>query len=105
MDREAAVTAALSADSRIVAATDLLTSDLSGEMVLLHLADGVYYGLDVVGAHVWRLLDRPRTIRAIVDDVVAHYDVERARCESDVLAFLGDLRSHELIAIVPPGHE
>ncbi len=90
----------LTLDTRVAAAPDLMASDLAGEMVLLSLADGVYYGLDAVGAHIWRLLDQPRTIRAVVDDVVAQYHVERARCEHDVLTFLGDLNTHGLVAVV-----
>ena len=85
--------------SRVAAAPDLMASDLAGEMVLLNLADGVYYGLDAVGAHVWRLLDQPRTVRAVVDDVVAQYHVDRARCENDVLTFLEDLSSHGLVVV------
>ncbi len=92
----------LTLTSRVTAATDLLASDLAGDMVLLNLADGVYYGLDTVGAHIWRLLERPRTVGAVVDDVVAQYHVDRARCENDVLTFLGDLRTRGLVVVVAP---
>lgn len=102
MAPELAVTAALSSESRIVAAPDLLASDLAGELVVLNLADGVYYGLDAVGAHVWRLLDVPRTVRALVDDVVREFEVDRARCEADLLAFLADLSAHGLVVAAAP---
>ncbi len=91
---------ALTLDSRVVGKPELLVSDLAGEMVLLNLADGVYYGLDTVGAHVWRLVAEPRAVRAIVDDVVAQYDVDKARCEHDVLTFLRDLHAHGLVLVV-----
>ena len=90
----------LTLDARVAAASGLMASDLAGEMVLLNLADGVYYGLDAVGAHIWRLLDEPRTVRAVVDDVVAQYHVDRVRCEDDVLTFLGDLSTHGLVVVV-----
>lgn len=89
----------LTIDSRVVAVSDLMASDLAGDLVLLNLADGVYYGLDAVGAHIWRLLDRPRTVREVVDDVVARYHVDRDRCEHDVLTFLGDLGAHGLLTV------
>jgi Coenzyme PQQ synthesis protein D (PqqD) len=95
----------LTLSSRVTAAPELLASDLAGELVLLNLADGVYYGLDAVGAHIWRLLDTPRTVRALVDDVVALYTVDRTRCEDDVLSFLGDLDSRGLLAVVGPDPE
>lgn len=86
--------------SRVIAAPDLMASDLAGELVLLNLADGVYYGLDSVGAHIWRLLDQTPTVRAVVDDVVAQYHVDRVRCEDDVLTFLGDLSARGLVVVV-----
>ena len=40
-------------------------SDVQGdEVVLLNLRDGVYYGLDGVGARVWTLVQEPRTVAA-----------------------------------------
>jgi hypothetical protein len=90
----------LTLDSRVAAVPELMTSDLAGEMVLLNLTDGVYYGLDAVGADIWRSIGRPRTVRAVVDDVVARYHVDRARCEDDVLTFLGELDAHGLVVVV-----
>ncbi|MGH7689719.1 MAG: PqqD family protein [Gemmatimonadaceae bacterium] len=86
--------------SRVAVPPDLMASDLAGEFVLLNLADGVYYGLDAVGAHIWRLLDQAPSVRAVVDDVVAQYHVDRVRCEDDVLTFLGDLCAHGLVVVV-----
>ncbi|MDE3151002.1 MAG: PqqD family protein [Gemmatimonadota bacterium] len=102
MAQELDVTAPLSSESRIVAAPDLLASDLAGEMVVLNLADGVYYGLDAVGAHVWRLLGVPRTVRALVDEIVSQFDVDRERCHADLLSFLADLNAHGLVIAAAP---
>lgn len=99
MSSDLDVTPALTLETRVAAVRDLLASDLAGEMVLLNLADGVYYGLDAVGAHIWRNIEEPRAIRAIVDQVVARYDVEWAQCEHDVLVFLADLLAHGLVTV------
>ena len=103
MAPDVAMTPPLTLDSRVSASPDLLASDLAGEMVLLNLADGVYYGLDAVGAHLWHLLESPHSVRALVDDVTTHFDVERTQCEGDVLAFLGDLSAHGLVLVDAPG--
>lgn len=94
------MSSALSLDSRVVATTDQLSSELSGEVVILSLADGVYYGLDAVGALIWRSLVQARTVREVVADVMREYAVEQAQCERDVLAFLEDLRAHQLATVV-----
>ena len=92
--------APLSLDSRVVATPDHLSSELAGEVVILSLADGVYYGLDAVGAYVWHQLRESRAVRDIVDDVVGRYAVDRERCEHDLLVFLEDLRTHHLAEVV-----
>ncbi len=90
----------LSLDSRLVATPEQLSSELAGEVVILSLADGVYYGLDAVGAYVWQLLREPRTVRDLVDDVTERYAVDRLPCEHDLLVFLQDLRAHHLVEVV-----
>ena len=90
----------LSLDSRVVATPEQLSSELAGEVVILSLADGVYYGLDAVGAYIWQRLREPCTVRDLVDDVTERYTVARDQCERDLLAFLQDLRAHHLAEVV-----
>jgi sulfur transfer complex TusBCD TusB component (DsrH family) len=83
----------------VLAAGDLLASAFGAELVILSLKDGVYYGLEDVGARIWALLQQPTTISAIRDALVAEYDVESARCERDVQALLQDLAARGLIEV------
>jgi sulfur transfer complex TusBCD TusB component (DsrH family) len=83
----------------VVAAADLLSSTFDRELVILNLRDGVYYGLEDVGARLWSLLQRPITVAAIRDALVAEYDVEPARCGRDVRALLQDLAARGLIEV------
>jgi len=90
---------ALRPDSIVAAAADQLSSEVSGETVILGLRDGVYYGLDPVGTRVWRLLDRPRSVAELRDAVVSEYEVEPERCEADLLALLSDLARRGLVEV------
>jgi hypothetical protein len=83
----------------VVAAADLLFNTFDREMVILNLRDGVYYGLEDVGARLWSLLQRPITVAAIRDALVAEYDVEPARCGRDVRALLQNLAARGLIEV------
>ena len=87
----------LTADSCVVAARDQVSSDLGGEVAILDLQGGTYYGLDTVGARVWGLIQEPRTIEAIRDILVSEYEVEPDRCESDLIALLQSLADEGLI--------
>jgi hypothetical protein len=83
--------------SRVVLSDEQVHTSLGDEAVILGLADGVYYGLDAVGARVWSLLAAPRRVSEIVEAVVEEFDVDRQRCEHDVLALLGELAERRLI--------
>ncbi len=83
----------------VVAAGDLLASSFGQELVILSLRDGVYYGLEDVGARIWELLQRPVRVAAIRDALVAEYDVEPERCGRDLRALLQDLAGRGLIEV------
>jgi hypothetical protein len=80
-------------------APDQVSCELDGEAAILNLASGAYHGLDPIGATVWNLIASPIAVREIVDALTAQYDVERARCEGDLLALLGKLDERGLIQI------
>lgn len=86
-------------DTPLVASDRQLSTTLAGEVIILGLADSVYYGLDGVGTRVWELLQTPRTVAEIVRTITAEFDVDRERAEADLLALLADLQSRGLIAI------
>ncbi len=90
----------ISNNSRIVVSRDQVSCDLPGEAAILNLKAGVYYGLNTVGASIWKLIQEPRTIKEIRDALVQEYDVEPKRCEQDILELLQELSTHELIKII-----
>lgn len=89
----------LSLDSQVVAAQDQIFCNLSGEIVILSVQSGLYFGLDLVGARVWELLQQPRAVRDIVEQLLDEYDVDAERCRHDVLVLLREMRRRELIDV------
>ena len=87
----------LSASSTVLAARDQVSSDMGGEVAILHLKAGVYYGLEAVGARIWSLIQEPKTIAEIRDILVSEYEVEPNRCESDLIKLLQILKDEGLI--------
>jgi len=85
--------------SIVVATKDQVSSDLGGETVLLSMQSAMYYGLDEVGTRIWELLGQPIRVSDICDAIEREYDVERERCEADVLALLRDLAAKGLIEV------
>ena len=89
----------ISASSIIVAAKDQVSCDLGGEMAILNLRNGVYYGLDTVGARIWNLIQKPTTANEVRDTLLIEYDVETERCWQDLLELLQKLAAEELVEI------
>ena len=82
-----------------MAAKDQASSDLGGEVAILDLKAGVYYGLDAVGARIWSLIQEPRTVNEIRNILLEEYEVEPERCERDLLVLLQRLADERLIEV------
>jgi hypothetical protein len=87
----------ISRHSLITVSGNQVSCDLAGEAAILNLADGVYYGLDQVGALVWGMLSTPRTVADLCEGVMAEYDVDREQCERDLLRLIEDLAAKGLV--------
>ena len=90
---------AILASSLVTVSKDQISCDLGGEAAILHLASGVYFGLDAVGASVWHLIQQPKTVGEIHSALLKEYSVEAARCQADLLALLRDMAAAGLIQI------
>jgi hypothetical protein len=84
-------------NSLIVATQNQVSANLSDEIVILNLTSGIYYGLDPLGAKIWDMVQQPSSVPAILEAVLAEYDVAADRCETDILALLEQLQEAGLI--------
>lgn len=76
---------------------DVVARAVGDEMVLLDLQTGIYYTLNSVGATVWRAIEDAQPVSAILDRVIAEYDVDRATARADVDRILGELVQQSLL--------
>src|ERR1700676_797883 len=93
----------LSVQSVVVATKDQVSCDLGGEAAILSIRNGVYYGLDPVGAQIWNLLQQPHCVAEIREAVVQEYEVDPERCERDLMALLERLLLEGLIEVKESG--
>ena len=87
--------------SSVVRAADRqVSSDFPDEqVVLLDVHEGTYYGLNAVGARVWKMIQSPRAVGDIVDALLASYEIGEERCLEEVSSLLNDLASRRLVEI------
>jgi hypothetical protein len=89
----------LSDDSRITASSNQVSCDLAGEAAILNLENGVYYGLDPVGARAWTLVQEPMTFAQVRDAMLLEFDVDADVLETDLRQLFSDLATQGLIDI------
>ena len=88
--------------SPISRAPEQLSTEIADEVVLLGLRKGRYFGLDGVGADVWRWIEEPRRFDALLDAILADYDVDRGPAQDDLTRLLRDLEAEGLVEIGRP---
>lgn len=81
----------------VVAAGEVLSSELGAEHVLLNLRDGTYYGLEEAGSDIWKLLQKPIAVPDLCRAICETYDVEPERCRQDVGTLLRELVDRGLV--------
>lgn len=81
-------------------AGDFVTATVDDALVMMSLEKGAYYGLDEIGSQIWSQLEAPTRVAALCDNLQAQYDVTRAQCEEDVLAFLQELLDEGMVRVV-----
>lgn len=86
-------------DSTVVASKEQVSCDLAGESAILNLRNGMYYGLDALGARIWDLIQEPKTVNDVRDVILVEYEVEPTRCERELLRLLRKLGDEGLIEV------
>lgn len=88
-----------SLDDVVRISKDVIYRELDGELVLLNLRTGVYFGLDRVGTRIWHLLVAHGSLRAVLDHLVAEYDAPSEQIERDLLDLVSRLAQKGLVTL------
>lgn len=79
--------------------SDILSTSLEDELVMLHMERGFYYGVDGVARYIWEQLEQPNTGRNLCKTLQQRYVVDNETAEREVLAFLSSLQAADLLTI------
>ncbi|RYX85964.1 PqqD family protein [bacterium] len=70
---------------------EVAAETLDGEVVLINLANGIYYSLDGTGSFVWGYVERKASSEDIAKAMVASYDVSPQIADEDVRRLMDEL--------------
>jgi hypothetical protein len=90
-------------DSTVTAVKDQMSCDLGGEAIILSIKTGIYYTLDPIGSRIWSIIKDPVQVGKIRDIIIREYDVDKAKCEEDLISLFSDLEKEGLITIETSG--
>ena len=71
--------------------------ELDGEMVLLNLDTGNYYGLDPVGTRMWNLLKEHGTTEKVLETMKEEYEVKEEQLRGDIQELVQKLAAKGLV--------
>ena len=84
-------------DARFTISPGVYARSFGAELVLLDFSRGEYFGLDELGAEIWRLAEAGETLGAIADRVVERFDVSHDIAFRDIVDLLTDMREQGLL--------
>jgi hypothetical protein len=85
--------------SVISAKKEIVAADMDGDTVMMSIEAGKYYNLGTTGGMIWKMLESPVSVAAVITKLLEQYEVTREQCEAEVLAFLNGIKQEELLEV------
>jgi hypothetical protein len=89
----------LSLESVVCARSNQVSSRVDDELVVLDLDSSLYFALDPVGARIFELVQTPTPLEAVLDQVVAEFEVDAAVARADLLSLVASLVEERLVEV------
>lgn len=90
---------AITLDTLASRAEGFSTAPVQDDLMMLNVEQGAYYSLDPIAAEIWNMLEKPTSVRELVDRLQKRYAVTPEQCEADVRAFLEEMHGNGMILI------
>jgi len=88
------------ADATVISRSpSVLTAEVDGEVVMMSIEQGRYFGLDDIGSDIWNRIDPPCSFAALIDRLVADYEADRTTIAADVQALLGRMAAQDVVRL------
>ena len=81
----------------LAASEDIVESPVGDETIILHLKNGIYFGLDPMGTRIWTLLKQGMGPLEICERLSTEYSIARETIETDVREFMDNLQANDIL--------
>jgi len=83
-------------DTIIRFSDSVFSQEIDGEMVLLDMQSEQYFGLDAVGAEIWKLLETGKSVGQVHAAMLEAYDADPQTLLTDIMNFIASLLDSNL---------
>jgi hypothetical protein len=88
------------ADETLISrSASVLAAEVDGEIVMMSIEQGRYFGLDDIGSDIWKRIDPPCSFSELIARLAADYDADRATIAADVRALLLRMAAHDVVRL------
>jgi hypothetical protein len=77
----------------------VVTAEVDGEIVMMSIEQGRYFGLDDIGSDIWKRIEPPCSFATLVDGLAAEYEADRATIAADVQSLLGRMVEQDVVRL------
>jgi hypothetical protein len=77
----------------------VLTAEVDGEIVMMSIEHGRYFGLDDIGSDIWKRIEPPCSFAALIDGLAADYEADRATIAADAQALLDRMAEQDVVRL------
>ncbi len=78
---------------------DVIAGSIDREIVAMNIQTGKCFQLNETGGRTLALLDQPRSVGDLCEEMAAGYDIDREICRRDVIEFIQAVEEFGLIKV------
>lgn len=79
----------------------LIEAEVDGELLGLHVDNGVCYGFNPTATRIWALIETPQSVTGLCEALSREFEVAPDDARPDVIALLEELARDGLVELVP----
>jgi len=76
-----------------------VSTEIDGEVVLMDIEKGTYFGMNLTLSRIWNLIETPVSVSALCAQLTEEYDVTLDECMKDLLDSLEGLKKENLVEV------
>lgn len=84
-------------DQYCIAAPQVVSETIDGEVIVIHLEAGVYYSMHGTAATIWNLIEQGASVRQIAEALTRQYDGDMLTVSFAIAPFIEQLVQEKLI--------